>query len=51
MSNLLHRTLAFAAVIASAAAFAANTRSLPDVVFKGSSLQGWTKAGAADWRA
>lgn len=51
MPNRLQGALALAMGIASAAAFAANTTFVPDVVFKGSSLQGWTKLGAADWRA
>ena len=33
------------------AIFAANQNFVPDVIFKGSSLTGWHKLGAADWRA
>ena len=33
------------------AIFAANQNFAPDVIFKGSSLNGWHKLGDADWRA
>ena len=31
--------------------FAASQNFVPDVVFKGSSLTGWHKLGASEWRA
>jgi hypothetical protein len=39
------------AVILGSAIFGASPNFVPDYVFKGSSLTGWQKAGASEWRA
>ena len=49
-SNRYLSSVAALAVLASAI-FAASQNFVPDVVFKGSSLTGWHKLGAGDWRA